>query len=155
MRSLRLAPALLFAAVLSADAQMPPTNAADSLHEEQAVRAVLARFFDGWNSHDANKMVSAYAEDIDHIDVFGEWHKGREVMRAELARLHAGPLRNSHKDYTVEKIRFLYPDLAVIQVSTRGNGGDNLGTYVMQRQKTGWLTVSFTNVAPHDPPWKK
>jgi hypothetical protein len=76
-------------------------------------------------------------------------------MRAELARLHAGPLSNSHKDYTVEKIRFLKPDVVVIQVSTRGTGGANLGTYVMEKQKEGWLTVSFTNVAPHDPPWKK
>jgi hypothetical protein len=43
----------------------------------------------------------------------------------------------------------------VIRVSTRGNGGPNLGTYVVQKQTDGWLTVSFTNVAPHDPPWKK
>jgi hypothetical protein len=55
-------------------------------------------------------------------------------MRAELARLHAGPLRNSHEDYTVEKVRFLTPDTAIIQVSTRGNGGPSLGTYVMQKR---------------------
>jgi uncharacterized protein (TIGR02246 family) len=155
MGNLRLASALFLAAVLSADAQIVPPNSTKPPSEEQAVRAVLARFYDGWNSHDANKMVSAYAEDIDHLDVFGEWHKGREALRAELARLHAGPLRNSHKDYTVEKVRFLKPDIAVIQVSTQGNGGPNLGTYVMQKQKGDWLTVSFTNIAPHDPPWKQ
>ena len=50
--------ALIVVAAVSAGAQpkSPP--------EEQAVRAVLARFYDGWNQHDADKMVSAYTEDI-------------------------------------------------------------------------------------------
>jgi uncharacterized protein (TIGR02246 family) len=74
-----------------------------SPNEEQAIRAVLARFYEGWNTHDSDKMVSAYAEDIDHINVFGEWKKGRATLRDELARLHAGPLSNSQKMYTVEK----------------------------------------------------
>ena len=119
MRHLRLAPALLIAAVLVAGAQNTSSNSTD---DEAKIRVLLARFFEGWNTHDADKMVSIYAEDIDHIDVFGEWHKGREVLRAELARLHAGPLKNSHKDYTIEKIRFPEPDIAVIQVSSARNG---------------------------------
>lgn len=123
--------------------------------EEQAVRAVLARFYDGWNEHDADKMVSAYAEDIDHINVFGEWQKGRATVRDELARLHAGPLRSSQKTYRIEKIRFLKPDVAVVQASSHSINGDNIGTYVLEKQKGNWLTVSFTNVAPQDPPWKK
>ena len=126
-----------------------------SSSEAENVEAVIGRFFEGWNAHDANKMVSAYAADIDHIDVFGEWHKGREVLREELARLHAGPLRNSQKTFKVEKIRFIGPDVAVAQVSSNSMNGPNLGTFVLQKQKEGWLTVSFTNVAPHDPPWKK
>src|ERR1700730_16780174 len=105
-----IAQTVVFAAVLCAGAQVKPQDQISSPSEEQSVRAVLARFFEGWNTHDADKMVSAYAEDIDHIDVFGEWHKGREALRNELARLHAGPLRNSHKEHTVEKIRFLKPD---------------------------------------------
>ena len=40
--------------------------------DEQAIRDVLKRFYDGWNANDPEMMVSAYAEDIDHIDVFGE-----------------------------------------------------------------------------------
>ena len=76
-------------------------------------------------------------------------------MRQELARLHAGPLRDSQKNYMIEKIRFLKADVAMIQVSTEDTNEPNLGTYVMEKQKEGWVTVSFTNVAPHDPPWKK
>src|SRR5882757_8234438 len=155
MRHTWLAPTLLFAVLICAGAQVKPEGQLSSPNEEQAIRAVLARFFEGWNTHDADKMVSVYDEDIDHIDVFGEWHKGRKTMRDELARLHAGPLSHSEKQYTVEKIRFLKPDIAVVQVSTRGTGGPNLGTYVMQKQTGGWLTVSFTNVALHDPTLEK
>jgi uncharacterized protein (TIGR02246 family) len=155
MKNVLLKVTITLAAVLCVGVQAGPQSQTGSPDEEQAIRAVLARFFEGWNAHDADKMVSAYAEDIDHIDVFGEWHKGREAIRDELARLHAGPLSHSEKQYTVEKIRFLKPDIAVIQVSMRGTGGPNLATYVMQKQTGGWLTVSFANVAPHDPPWKK
>ena len=149
MKWLVIVTALVVAASLNAASQIAPAG------EEQAIGKVLATFYAGWNEHDADKMVSAYAEDIDHINVFGEWQKGRETVRAELARLHAGPLRTSQKAYTIEKIRFLTADVAVVQVSSRSINGDNIGTFVMEKQRGNWLAVSFTNVAPNDPPWKR
>jgi uncharacterized protein (TIGR02246 family) len=149
MRQLSLAVALMATGVLNMGAQSQPPS------DEQGVRATIARFYEGWNEHNADKMVSAYAEDIDHIDVFGEWQKGRETLRKELARLHAGPLKTSQKTHQILKLRFLKPDVAVAQVSSHSINRDNIGTFVLEKQKEGWLTVSFTNVAPSDPPWKK
>jgi uncharacterized protein (TIGR02246 family) len=144
--------AFLFAFVLAT------TNAAGAQNrsnDEQAIRTVIGRFYEGWNSHDADKMVSAYAKDIDHLDVFGEWQKGRETLRSELRRLHAGPLHDSQKTFQIEKLRFVGPIIAIAQVTSVSKNGKNIGTYVLEKQSEGWLTVSFTNVAPSDPPWKK
>ena|ERR1700742_4985901 len=145
----------LFAAVLCVGAQPTLPLETKFSSEEQGARAAVTRFFEGWNEHNADKMVSVFAKDIDHIDVFGEWHRGREAMRVELARLHAGPLRDSHKNYTIEKVRLIKPDVAVVQVLSVSQNGPNLGTFVLEKQQEGWMTVSFANIAPHEPPWKK
>lgn len=114
--------------------------------EEQAIKAVLARFYEGWNAHDADKMVSAYADDIDHINVFGEWHQGKAAIKEDIVQLHAGTGKNSHKDYTIEKLRFIKPDVAVATVRSVSALGGNIGTYVMTKDTGQWLVVNFTNV---------
>ena len=116
---------------------------------EQEIRDTLQVFYDGWNAHDINKIVSVYADDIDHINVFGVWHKGKARIREDVARLHAAGL-GGHKVFTIEKIRMMKPDIAVVQVKAISKVC-NLGTYVMSKQNGKWLVVSFTNVTCDQP----
>ena len=116
-----------------------------SSKEENAIKLVLARFYEGWNAHDVEKMISVYSEDVDHINTYARWNRGKPAIREDLRSFHSGPGKNSRKTYTVEKIRFIKPDVAVVQVRSLSAVG-NIGTYVMTKESGEWLVVSFTNV---------
>jgi hypothetical protein len=52
-------------------------------------------------------MVSAYSDDVDHIDVFGEWQMGKAGRGTSLRRSTRVHLRNSANRHVVEKIEWL------------------------------------------------
>lgn len=113
--------------------------------KDTAIKDVITRFYDGWNNHDADKMVSVYADSIDHINAFAEWRTGKQTMKEELIKFLAGPGKDSRKTITIEKTKFIKPDVAMAIVRQISKVG-NLGMYILSKESGKWLIVSFANV---------
>ncbi len=128
---------------------VPPTTAAmgnaDHAADEAAINALItARFLSGWNTHDAHVFASAFAPDADFTNVRGVSASGRE----NIERFHAQAFRKmfmqSHQTAEVKKIRFLKPDVAVVDVRWEMTGALSPDS-ISQPVRTGLLDLVFTS----------
>jgi len=113
--------------------------------EDTAIRDIITRFYVGWNEHDAEKMVSVYDDSIDHINAFAEYNTGQQTLKEQLIKFHAGPGKDSYKTITIEKIKFIKPDVAMAIVRQTSKVG-NLGMFILSKESGKWLAVCFANV---------
>ena len=84
--------------------------------DRKAIRALMDRFTDAWNKHDAHAFASVFAEDADFTNVVGKGATGRSQIEAFHAPVFATIFKNSHVKYTDAKIRFIRADVAAVDV---------------------------------------
>jgi uncharacterized protein (TIGR02246 family) len=84
--------------------------------DRKAIRALIDRFTDAWNKHDAHAFASVFAEDADFTNVAGKGATGRSQIEAFHAPVFATIFKNSHVKYTDAKIRFIRADVAAVDV---------------------------------------
>jgi ketosteroid isomerase-like protein len=68
--------------------------------DPQAVTAVIDRFMDAWNRHDAKAFAAVFSEDADFTNWRGEGASGRSKIEAFHAPMFATIFKNSHQSYT-------------------------------------------------------
>jgi len=99
-------------------------------------------------------MDKDFVEDCDFVNVFGEWISGRDNLVKIHSALFAGPLRESYKRISVEKLRFVRPDVAVVHVRGRNTDRDgkllegdkgSIGVLVMVKERGKWWIVAGQN----------
>jgi uncharacterized protein (TIGR02246 family) len=94
--------------------------AADSTNhaaDEAAIKAVIAEhFMAGWNGHDAHLFASAFASDADFTNVRGMNASGRENIEQFHVQAFQKMFMQSHQTGELKQIRFLKPDVAVVDV---------------------------------------
>ena len=68
--------------------------------DEQAIVALMDRFMDAWNRHDAKSFASVFAEDGDFTNWRGTGASGRSKIEEFHAPMFTTIFKNSHQTYT-------------------------------------------------------
>jgi uncharacterized protein (TIGR02246 family) len=97
-------------ASLWAQAQ-PKVSDADS----SSIKQVVAGYSEAFNHHDAHASAILFAEDADFTNLRGAYRHGQKDIEQIFVSLYAGMLKNAHRTDTVKNIRFLTPEIAVME----------------------------------------
>jgi uncharacterized protein (TIGR02246 family) len=67
-----------------------------------------------WNAADSASFAALFAEDADFIHILGGYYTGRAAIEAGHRMIFGTIYKGSSVRYSVEKIRFLRPDVAMV-----------------------------------------
>ena len=129
-----------------------------SAKDETVIKAVMAKFAEAWNAKDAVHLAPLFAEDCNFVDVLGRWLKGRTEIEQTHAQAFTSFLSDSQMTITDTQIRFLTPDVAVLQntwetTAQKIPGGSyqipdtGVWTAVTTRKGNTWQIIAFQNTA--------
>jgi uncharacterized protein (TIGR02246 family) len=140
---------LLLAGVLSLagcqpTAEPPPEEAAAPapMSDEDMLRARTDEFELAVSKGDVKAIGALFVEDGDLVDQAGVMHHGRAAIEERYQKLFEGPYKGAQANLEIGQVRFVRPDIAVID-----------GTYELNGMKSpdglplGMLTGLFTNVS--------
>jgi uncharacterized protein (TIGR02246 family) len=125
--------------------------------DEHAIRAVVDRFMDAWNRHDAKAFAAVFAEDADFTNVRGMGASGRQKIEDFHAPLFATIFSKSHLEYTDIKTRLIRLDVAAVDVHWKMTGAmdpqgnprpdrEGLLSFVMAKNAERWEIAVMHNL---------
>jgi uncharacterized protein (TIGR02246 family) len=131
----------LFITTISSVAQVAERSEKD----DQAIRANVAQMGSRWNS----KKAVGFATNADYVVNNGMHIKNFPSNAGGLQRLFDTVEKGSHVTYTVDQIRFLRKDVAVVHIIADMKDAEDSGqgriTLVMTKEKGKWTVASFQN----------
>ena len=101
---------LILASVLLA-----ATAVAQNGSEEIAVRKIIQDEVTAWNRGDADAYAQHFASDGSFTNMRGGYFTGQEAFRETHEKAFKGPFRGSTKQEDIVSIRFVRPDVAVVE----------------------------------------
>ncbi len=132
--------------------------------QDAAIKDVVAGFSNGWNTHDAHAMCASLADDVEWVNWRGEPLGSRQAVEDEHAKLFADLYKNTHRTDVVKSIRYLSPELAVVDDywtmtgARKRDGSDwpyraGYSNFVMAKRNGRWIvivshTADFNAMAP-------
>lgn len=118
--------------------------------DEDAIRGLVDRLVTAWGANDHEAYASVFTADADYVTFLGGHHKGRAAIAAAYAPLFKRLLKGSRLDLEITQLRFLTPDVALIQARgavAKGTRRRNtrVNTSLAVRTDGGWLLAASQN----------
>jgi uncharacterized protein (TIGR02246 family) len=131
----------------------------DSKSDEAAIRKVVQQVQDGWNAKSGEAFAAPFAADADYVVVNGLKLKGRDLIAKGHMSIFLTIYKDSHNVATVQSIRFLRPDVAVVHVewnlefrlNEKTEKGHAINTMVMTKDGGKWRIAAFQNTSIQPP----
>jgi uncharacterized protein (TIGR02246 family) len=131
---------------------VPGSAPTDHAADETAIRHVLRRQQNGWDSGDPTLYADVFTAQADYVTFLGSHYQGRDAIAASYAPLFRKLLQGSRLTIEVKQVRFLTPDVALIHadaaVTKRGRRSrrpSRINTSVAVRTDDGWMLAASQN----------
>jgi uncharacterized protein (TIGR02246 family) len=132
--------------------------------DEDAIKKIMQQWLESFEKRDANLRNVLLTEDTVFINAFGIEREGKENVSTFWKELFAtGTFDQSKLIITKEKIRFLGPDVAIVDRFEKVTGqlGPETGrslaarnihlTFILKKTDKGWLVVYYRGGDLRDP----
>jgi len=125
--------------------------------DSSAVKQVVAGYSEAFNQHNARATAMLFAEDADFTNLRGTSRHGQKDIEQIFVTLYSSILANAHRTDTVKNVRFLTPEIAVVDDlwemsgAKAPDGSDNpdrkgLFDWVLTKIKGEWKITVFHEV---------
>ncbi len=125
--------------------------------DDAALRALIDAFVEGWNRADGPSCARPFAADADFTAINGLHAVGRDLIARGHDEILSTIFRGTKLASTVESIRFLRPDVALLNVSfalRKEDGSPVFGIestscgVVATKDQGAWSISVFRNMVP-------
>jgi uncharacterized protein (TIGR02246 family) len=122
--------------------------------DETLLHELVAKLEAAWNTSDSIAWASHFAEDADFIHILGAHYNSRPEIERGHRVIFDTIYKDSHNTLTVEKVRFVRPDVAIVFIRTSLkwylNGEEQMvqarPTLMAQKRDDGeWEIAAFQN----------
>ena len=123
--------------------------------DEFAIRKWISDYTVAWNKHDARSLALLFREDADFVGGSGGVFRGRSQIERLMAEEFSAPLKEWKLTNAIEDIRFLKPDIAIVNGTYEATGiGSNaqsaplkgLYTVIMGKERGQWVGLGARSI---------
>ena len=134
--------------------------------DESAIRRQIDQFTAAWNKADAKATAQCFTDDADYISSTGQKGDGRAGIEKVLAEQFAGVYKGATLKTTITSIRFLKPDVAIVNGSFEVSAMKSpdgkelpvrkgLSTNIAAKQGDKWLIAALRGMVPAPGPSRR